>query len=277
MRKSILAVSTFALTMGAFAQTNTTVTSAKKSTFDKIKENTSLGYFSEYAGPNLQKPSNTEDVSANLWTSIKAKYKINDSTKAFIAHTFTLNQHSETVENEELERYTDEDFRVGVETWGKYNSNISFRNRIRLETPSENAGEVKAHKTARVRISHLATTTIDRLSLTGVATMRKWFYNQSELNDNTEKYELIPTAVAEYAITDSVSAYAEYSQFLDHRPEESLTFLEQGYQELYLGSNISIASGFNLGVFAVLSGSKNSGMKPSENTALSVQLSGAIF
>ncbi len=289
MRKTFLAVSAFALTMGAFAQTNTTTTSVKKSTFDKIKEKTSLGYFSEY-GAELSNPNSSANLRPNIWNSIKAKYQVNKATSAFIAHTFTLNQFEESNRDDDgnrtnLRRYTDSDIRIGAETWGKYNSNVSFRNRVRLETaangdlafgPSGVVGD-DADMLGRIRASHLATTTVGRLSLTGVATFRKWFFNDAEVADNASQFDLIPTAVAEYAITDKVTAYAEYSKFIMHRGTEEISFVEEGYQELYMGSNISIASGFNLGIFAYLSGFGAAGMVPDENMAMRIQVSGAIF
>jgi hypothetical protein len=289
MRRSILAVSAFAITMGAFGQTNTTVASAKKSTLDKILEDTSLGYFSEYAA-DFSTPNNAATLTPTLWTSIKAKYRVNKATSAFIAHTFSINQNELSNQDADgnrtnLDRYADNDFRVGAETWGKYNSNISYRNRARLETAASTdlafgesgVAATDSDMVIRLRASHLVTTTIDRLTLTGIATFRKWFFNNEEANDKASEYDLIPTVVGEYAITDKVSAYAEYSKFLNQRSTEEITFLAEGYQELYIGSNISIAKSFNLGIFAHISGFRDAGMQLDEGTALRVQISGAIF
>ncbi len=277
MKKSILTLAVLSLSVSAFSATNTTITNVKKAKTNSFLKNTSLGYFSEYAGAKFEDTSDTKGVDAGAWNSIKAKYKVNDSTKVFVAHTFTLNQHEENSKGEDQDTYTDEDFRVGVESWSNYTKAIKFRNRVRLESPSLGGGDVKGHKTARLRASHLVTGSVGRLSLTGVATMRKWFYNQEKLNQDNEKYEIIPTFVAEYSITDKLTAYAEYSQFLDHVGGEELSFIKAGAQEIYLGANYNVGKALTVGVFGYLDGSNQAGMNASEDSRLVVQLSGSIF
>lgn len=272
MKKMILALSTLALTTGAFAATSattaTTTTSTKKSTMDKILAKSSLGYFTEYTGPKL---SDTSDFSsANTWNQLKAKYKINKSTKVFVSHAFGVDQEA----NDDGEQYSFDDVRAGVETWSKYAKGIKYRNRVRLESP--HGSESIKDKVVRMRASHLVTGNIDsRQSLTGIATFYKWFYSNSDVERS--QYDVVNTAVYVYALSDKLSLYTEYDLTVSQLAGKSTNTLEAVGQAAYLGVNYSFNKHLTLGTFAYMDGGLHGGMNISDDTQLRIQLSGSIF
>lgn len=251
---------------------STTSTTTKKSTMDKILENTSLMYFTEYTGPNLK---DTSDYSgANTWNQVSARYSLDKSTAIFASNAFVVNQQAKAGENQ----YVVDDYRIGAEKWSAYSNGLTYRNRARLESAGQ-AYDKGSDRTVRLRASHLVTHTYNNThNISGIVTFRKWFYNNQQAQSDNSQYDLIPTIAYQYSITDKLSAYTEYSYGLSHQAQSATTDAQKAFQEVYIGANYNINRALTLGTFLYSSGGPgNSGMRMNGDTSLKLQLSGMIF
>lgn len=281
MKKTILALSTALVATSAMAASTATVTTSTSETkLQKFLKNSRLTYYSEYSGPNLDDTSDAKATGSNAWSQVKFSHSIGGGVNVFTSHAFQLNQFDEDSKGGEQDQYLVDDFRVGVEKWSNYTKAISYRNRIRLESPSEDFGEVKAHKNYRLRASHLVTTTINNVhGLTGLISGRKWFYTNADDQYSNSQYDVNFYAGYQYNITDKLSAALQYDFSVANRADvNGLLDNARSYQEIYIGTNYSFNNALSLGTYLhTTGGSGDSGMKIDENTFIDVQLSGRLF
>lgn len=282
MKKTILALTMATIATGALATstTSTVKTSIKQSKLEKFLKNSRLTYYSQYSGARFNGTNDAKTVGANFWNQVKFSHSIGGGVNVFTSHAFQVNQFSEKSDGTKQDQYLVDDFRVGIEKWSNYTKNISYRNRIRLESPSKDYGEIKAHKNARIRASHLVTTTINSVhGLTGIISGGKWIYNNAEDQEKNSQYYLNLYGGYQYNFTSKFSAAVQYDFSVSNRADiNGLLDNARNYQEIYLGTNYTLNKALTLGTYLhTKGGSGDSGMKIDDNTFINVQLSGRIF
>lgn len=282
MKRAILALTTAAFTTGVLAasSTSTVTTSTKETKLQKFMKKSRLTYYSQYSGARIDNASDSKAVGANTWNQVKFSHSLDGGVNVFTSHAFQVNQFDEKADGTKQDQYLVDDFRVGSEIWANYSKNISYRNRIRLESPSIDYGEVKAHKRLRIRASHLVTTTLNSVhGLTGIISGTKWIYNNAKDQEANSQYSINLYGGYQYNFTSKFSAALQYDFSMTNRVAVN-GFLDsaRSYQEIYIGTNYSFNSALSLGTYLHTKGSSgDSGMTPDKDTYINVQLSGRLF
>jgi hypothetical protein len=274
MKKQLVTLAALAITTTALAAPSNKSVTSTKSTAQKILDKTSMGYFVDYLGAKLQDMSDTRDAAA--WTQLKARYAGDNGITYFLSNAFVINQENLNADGDTQNTYVIDDFRVGLEKWSAYTKDIKFRNRIRIESPSE--AEQQANRAVRLRASHLVLTTLaNRHNLAGFLGWRNWFYNSEQNMDEVSRFEFLPSVSYSYKITDKLSAYTDYTFAHQHVAGENALEMKKGWSEMHFGANYSVAKALNVGAFVYYFMGSDNFVRMDQDAQLKVQLSGAIF
>jgi hypothetical protein len=246
----------------AFAQSSTSVststTKLEKSALDKIKENTSMSYFSILAGPGLKTPTNTNTLDGNnnpevgspmsTWNQLSLRYQITKDVR------FVINPRFETY----FGRRQDSDGNALQNTEG-LNPVTGFTIRHQFTEKFSYSGGINAIfmnveqgtldnglLTNPGGFQTFAYKVNDKLNVGSWVWGRYSIYNSAELNDESKKWDFYVAPFAEYSIADNMWIRGWVGKDWDHEAGESIgTTVNRGH-DAGIGIDIGINKHFGM-------------------------------
>lgn len=204
MKKTILALATAAISTVAFAQsaTNVITTSASQSTWEKIRQNTSLSYYGEFSGRTFaNKEGGTSDY---FYNSISLGYKVGKG-KVFInprfeSYTTTTDSSGEARGNMAMLNP-----RMGYSGVIYGTDKYSIFNSSRLEI-GINEARTERNRLVKIKQYNAISFNLDsRNTLDLGVELNRWFYNGGNEEASTNAIGTYFEAIHKYAFTDKTA------------------------------------------------------------------------
>ncbi len=284
MRKLVISALLLGTVSGAFAQTVTTKIQ-KPSAWQKIKENTSMFFWSEFRGGNIDKPGNEFNFDdqgnettdhMNMWFTVFLNYKLSETSTFTINPTFTASSNTADQINFEQTR-------------------IAYRKKFKI------SDAISLAATPRINVNMAEGAKNDIIATTGTTRYGEVDYVDAVLSGSYDvnsafnaslavtprfynlrigsgdRYRVYTASMFTYNVNDNFGLYAEFNFAMHNDRNDVITHMEE--REGRAGEDLVLALAFSAGSYTVkpfLSLPTNSGSN-SENTTVGFRLMGSLF
>lgn len=247
----------------AFAQSTTSIstssTDLSKSVFDKLRENSSMSYFSLLSGPGIATPTNTNTLDdsnepsvgspMNMWNQVSYRYQMTKDVR------FVLNGRFEQY----FGRRLDSDGNAVQNTVGlnpvtgfnirhKFTEKFSYSGSVNTILANVQQGTIDSGLVANPGgFQTLLYKVNDKVNVGSWVSARISFYNNAKRNDESKRWDLYVAPFAEYNVAENTWIRGWIGQDWDHEADEALTETVNRGHDLGLGVDVGINK--HLGVY----------------------------
>jgi hypothetical protein len=247
----------------AFAQSTTSIststTDLSKSVLDKIKENTSMSYFSQMSGPGIATPTNTNTLNSNnepengspmsVWNQVSLRYQLTKDVR------FVINGRFEQYFGRRLDGDGNAQQNTvglnpvsGVTIRHKFTDRFSYSGGLNTILANVEQGTIDdglvanpgGFQTFMYKIN-------DRVNVGSWVSARISFYNNAQRNEDNKRWDLYVAPFAEYNVAENTWIRGWIGQDLDHESGEALTETVNRGHDLGLGVDVGINK--HLGIY----------------------------